>query len=174
MLPTRLREMGQNYPFEQRLSVFIWCFSMCTRPFPCCSVPPQPHSRAGGEHPTRILCVVSPEPGDCGFSAKLQQHPAQGLIQQRGHPGSVLRATDILFTLLQPLLHGLAHLLEWDRQLFVPQPAAQLPDPHFPQVTLIMLLAQNTAVWQRRANRCGARASCARQERPRSHRPMGS
>lgn len=110
------------------------------------SVSLQPHNRG-----IRTLCVVSPEPMDCGFTAKLQQHPAQGLIQQLGHPHSLLRATDILLALLWPLLHWLAHLLERNHQLFVPQPADQLHDPHFPQVTVITLLAQNTAVWQRQA-----------------------
>lgn len=72
----------------------------------------QLYQRAGGETPLRILCVESLEPRDCGFLAKLQQHPAQGLIQQLGHPRSLLRATDILSARLEPLLPGPAHLLE--------------------------------------------------------------
>lgn len=106
----------------------------------------RPHNRARGVSPIRILCVVTQ---GLWVLCKLQQHPAHGLVQQLGRPPSLLTATHILFALLRPLLHWLAHLLEWNRQLFVPQPADPLQDPHFPQVTVIMPPAQDTAVWQR-------------------------
>lgn len=90
LFPTRRRELQQKYTFEQWL--------VCPTGAAVC-LPFLP-SGLGGEHSARILRVVSAGPGDCGFAARLQQHPAQGLIQQLGHPHALLRATDILFALL--------------------------------------------------------------------------
>lgn len=146
--PHKTERNGTNAPLSSREYVCFVGTSTCV----CAIFRPllvglQPHNRARGVSPIRILCVVTQ---GLWVLCKLQQHPAWGFVQQLGRPPSLLTATDILLALLQPLLHWLAHLLEWNRQLFVPQPADQLHDPHFPRVTVIMPLAQDTAVWQRR------------------------
>lgn len=115
--------------------------SMCAPFSLLCSL--QPHTEMGGwgggaGGPTRILCVVGPEPG-LWVLGHMPQRPAPGLIQQLGHAHSLLRATGMPCSLL-PSPHWQAHLLERTRQLFVPR---------CPKVTVITQRAQNAAAWQR-------------------------
>lgn len=120
--------------------------------FPLChSVSPRPHSGACGETPVRILTVVSAGPRDCGLSAKLHWCPAQGLLQQPGHPQALLRARHSFCTAQAPSRSAGPPVGVEPSALDPPRPADQLHGPHFPQVSIITLLAQNTAVWQRQA-----------------------
>lgn len=147
----RLREMWQKSTFEQGL-VCSADASMCPLFFPSV-IPslPGPTRELGGETPVRILTVVSPGPRDCGLSAKLHWCPAQGLLQQPGHPQALLRARHSFRTARAPSRSAGPPVGVEPSALYPPRPADQLHDPHFLQVSIITLLAQNTAVWQRQA-----------------------
>lgn len=107
-----------------------------------------------GEKPlTRIFCVLSPKPRNCGFSAKLWEHTAQGCVQQAHLQMTKSRRHSCASFQLHRLAGMPVGMVVWQCHLFEnphPHPSYNpVPAPLFcfPQVSVTRLPAQNS-LWQ--------------------------